>query len=143
MQRNAAEIAGDIASLSPRDGYWHPLDALPAELWATGHAVQELQQRFFLFERFPEEDGTGISWPALHGIESLEGYEPEFLCSLERRPSEMAILLAGRMLDDGTCEIEGQPITRVLDGPASSSQCSLRLQLIAGGFLNRRSASSQ
>lgn len=53
---------------------------------------------FGVFERFPAEDGAGVLWSIVHGIESLPlDYEPALRESYRRMPSEMAEIMVVRL----------------------------------------------
>ena len=54
-----------------------------------------------VFERFPLDDGAGVAWSIVHGLESLPGYEPHLVDSLRRRPSELGVVMLNRMLNVG------------------------------------------
>jgi hypothetical protein len=51
-----------------------------------------------VFERFPDEDGAGVFWSIVHGIESLDvDYEQTLRASLARRPSRMGQIMLRRL----------------------------------------------
>ncbi|MCZ8094811.1 MAG: hypothetical protein O9331_15130, partial [Acidovorax sp.] len=107
MTRPTASVASDIATFVPLDGNWIALDTLLAELWQTGHPEQAIAELLSVFERYPDEDGAGVVWGVLHGLESLPNYEPELLRSLARQPSEFGIRMLGRLLNAGVKEVAG------------------------------------
>lgn len=76
MDRSTSTIAGEIAAFQPSGGNWRPLDALINELWSVGEPAQVIPQLFSVFERYPSEDGAGVFWAIVHGLESLPNYEP-------------------------------------------------------------------
>jgi hypothetical protein len=87
-----------IAAFAPEDGFWLPLDDLLAELWNSDPTLLDLPLLFAIFERFPEDDGAGVLWSIIHGVEALPfDYEAELKASLERQESEMGRILWDRL----------------------------------------------
>lgn len=121
MHRPIASIANDIATFVPQDGNWIALDALMAELWQTGHPEQAIPELLSVFERYPDEDGAGVIWGVLHGLESLPNYEPELLRSLARQPSEFGVRMLGRLLNAGIQEIAGVSVLHKLQEISAST----------------------
>ena len=103
--RKLQEIERDIDNFQPLDRNWLALDRLLSELWETGEPEKALRTLFNIFERFPEEDGAGVFWTIVHGVESFDGYEKELLDSLTRQPSEFGLLMAKRIFNTGTKKI--------------------------------------
>ncbi len=98
MRRSVDNILRDIESFRPADGVWLPLDDLLAELWEAGVPVRALPILFGVFERFPEDDGAGVLWSIVHGIEGLElDYGQALQESLARQPSDMGKIMLGRL----------------------------------------------
>ncbi len=132
------DIAQDIARFVPNEGDWRRLDGLAQEMWASGHAQETLWAPFALFERFPaDEDGCGVFWAILHGIEALDGYEDELAKSLRRQPSEFGILLAGRMLNAGIETLDGASLVSFLQSIAVSPRCPASVAAAALRYLGR------
>ncbi len=77
-----------------------------------------------VFERYPEEDGYGVMWTIVHGLESLPNYQPELLRSLARQPSELGITMIGRILNAGTTEIGGVSLLQTLHDLAKTAASS-------------------
>jgi hypothetical protein len=102
--RTERQILDDIAAFSPRDGVWRPLDELLRELWAVTPTSNALPVLFGVFERFPDEDGAGVLWSIVHGVEhAFSAYEPELRESLARVPSAMGAILLRRLLRSEDC----------------------------------------
>ena len=97
--RTVAAILADIATFEPREGLWLPLDHLLDELWSAGGPPPEaLPVLFGVFERFPDEDGGGVLWSIVHGVESLQfDYRTGLESSYRRVPSEMAAVMLRRL----------------------------------------------
>ncbi|BDB29678.1 hypothetical protein Tamer19_06710 [Cupriavidus sp. TA19] len=130
------EIAHDIASFVAKEDNWLPLDSLVAEPWQAGYPEQAIPQLLSVFERYPEEDGFGVVWTVLHGLESLPNYEPELLRSLGRQPSEFGICMVGRLINSGIREVGGISLTDTLRELAAAAR-SPRLRETAVGFVSR------
>jgi len=138
MHLQPRSIAQEIARFSPVDGDWSRLDLMVQGLWSIGNAGKSLPELLALFERFPaDEDGNGVFWTILHGIETFDDYERELACSLRRQPSEFAVLLAGRMLNSGAITLDGAPIAEVLTQVMDSPHCPASVADTAGRFLRR------
>ncbi len=89
--RDAALILRDIAAFQPSDGEWLPLEHLLEELWDTMPTKEALPVLFGVFERFPDDDGAGVLWSIVHGVEHLPfDYETALRQSYARTPSMMA-----------------------------------------------------
>ncbi len=97
MTRPVDDILRDIETFQPAKS-WLPLDDLLAELWDAGVPASALQKLFGVFERFPGEDGAGVLWSIVHGLEALDlDYEQELRESLARQPSDMGKIMLGRL----------------------------------------------
>lgn len=95
------KLLHEISRFAPANGYWRPLDDLLAELWSVGVTEECLPVLFSVFERFPTEDGAGVLWSILHGVEALPfPYEEQLKISLDRCPSEMGQVLMNRLLKE-------------------------------------------
>lgn len=136
MPRITANIARDIATFTPKENDWGVLDSLLTELWQTGQPAQAIPELLGVFERYPEDDGFGVAWSVLHGVESLPNYEPELLRSLARQPSEFGVLMVGRLLNAGTLAVEGVSLLDTLRELATTAN-STRIRDTAHGFVSR------
>jgi hypothetical protein len=125
VPRTITSIARDIAKFAPTgDGNWRRLDELLDELWQAGEPEQAIPEMLGVFERYPEEDGYGVMWSIVHGLEKLPNYEPALLASLARQPSELGITMVGRMLNAGVTQIGGVSLLltlREIAGTATSA----------------------
>ncbi|OXJ26150.1 hypothetical protein CFB82_35465 [Burkholderia sp. HI2714] len=136
MFRATADIAHDIATFVPEDGNWLALDLLVTELWQAGHPEQAIPALLSVFERYPEEDGFGVIWGVLHGLESLPNYEQELLRSIARQPSEFGVCMVGRLLNAGIEEVGGISLLDTLHQLAATTK-SPRIREAAAGFASR------
>lgn len=125
MPRATVDIARDIATFIPKEDNWLALDSLLVELWQAGHPEQAIPELLGLFERYPEEDGYGVMWSVLHGLESLPNYEPELLRSLARQPSEFGVRMVGRLLNAGMRDVGDVSLLDTLHGLASTAKSPL------------------
>jgi hypothetical protein len=137
MTRSTAHIACDIAAFQPTDGNWLALDRLLNELWTQGDPAAAIPAMLSVFERFPDEDGAGVLWSIVHGLESLAGYEPLLLSSVLRAPSDLGVTMLGRLLNASVQDIGGTPIMEVLRSIAQSDDASANARETAAGFLLR------
>jgi hypothetical protein len=97
MPRPVDDILRDIDSFQPAEN-WLLLDDLLAELWDAGAPASALPKLFGVFERFPDEDGAGVLWSIVHGVEALGlDYERPLRESVARRPSDMGKIMLGRL----------------------------------------------
>jgi len=96
--RQPEPILQDLRAFSPVEEDWRPLDELLSELWAVGVREADLAVLFGLFERFPDDDGAGVLWGIIHGLEALPfDYEPALRTSLARRRSDMGEIMLRRL----------------------------------------------
>jgi hypothetical protein len=137
MKRTTKDIVADIAAFQPADGNWRGLDTLLNELWTAGAPDKAIADLLAVYERFPEEDGAGVFWSILHGLESLPGYEPHLARSVRRVPSDMGVTMLGRLLNGGRRDIEGSPIAGLLREAAERSDVGPEARTTAIGFLER------
>jgi len=98
MPRAVDDILRDIEAFRPLNGVWLPLDGLLGELWGAGVPVGALPTLFAVFERFPDDDGAGVLWSIVHGVEAVDlDYDEPLRASLARRPSHMGKVMLGRL----------------------------------------------
>ncbi|MEW4571489.1 hypothetical protein AB1L88_26745 [Tautonia sp. JC769] len=97
MARPAEQVLADIEAFRPVDGNWLPLDDLLAELWSVVVPPSAILVLLGVFDRFPDEDGAGVFWSIVHGLEALPGYEPALLESAELRPAPFKRIMVDRL----------------------------------------------
>lgn len=99
MNRSQNRILQDIDSYKPApNGSWLDLESLLAELWKTEISQGCLSTLFRVFERFPEEDGAGVFWSIVHGVEATDlKYDDALRESLEHQSSEFGELMMSRL----------------------------------------------
>lgn len=97
MARTVQQVLDAIETFSPKDGKWLALDQLLDELWQLGVTHDAIPVLLGVFERFPDDDGAGVLWSIVHGLESMEGYESELHASAARAPSIMGKIMLKRL----------------------------------------------
>jgi len=94
-----------IREFSPENGGWLPLERLFEQAFSSPDPKKYYHAIFNLFERFPEEDGAGVFWSALHGMEAVGGYEDFLLRYFRRHPSLMTRTMLRRIQNSGQTHI--------------------------------------
>ena len=112
--RNTQEIINDIHQFEPQEGNWLKLEDLLNELWETGFQQNYTNDLLKVFERFPKEDGAGVFWTIVHGIEGFGTYELQLINSLYRQPSEMGIVMLTRIKKIGAKSVGGIEINKII-----------------------------
>ncbi|MFN8886364.1 MAG: hypothetical protein ACK5WF_02795 [Cyclobacteriaceae bacterium] len=133
--RTSHDIVKDIGHFQPQDGNWLKLQDLLTELWGTGEEENFTVDLLKVLERFPEEDGAGVLWSIVHGLEHFKTYEAELIESLNRQPSEMGLLMLRRIKNTGTRTVGGVDISRIVTSLLSNGRLTqtLRQDLIEIG----------
>jgi hypothetical protein len=108
--RQVKEIISDIESYKSDDGNWLRLDELVTELWESGKPEIGIDALFGVFEKNPTDDGAGVFWTILHGLETLD-YEKKLYDSLMDKPSHMAITMLKRIENTDSQTIAGKSIS--------------------------------
>ncbi|SHI60877.1 hypothetical protein SAMN02745181_0490 [Rubritalea squalenifaciens DSM 18772] len=94
-----------IREFSPVDGSFLPLEGYFEEAFSSADPSEYYDAIFNLFERFPDDDGAGVFWSALHGMEAVGGYEEKLLAYFQRYPSEMTRTMLRRIRNSGVKQI--------------------------------------
>jgi hypothetical protein len=68
------------------NGNWLALDHSLTELFQSGFASQGIDALLGVFERHPTDDGAGVFWAIVHGLEATPGYESALVESVRRAP---------------------------------------------------------
>ncbi len=99
--RSASQILEDISAFEPIEDNWLSLEDLLEELWMSGVSEEFLPILFGVFERYPEDDGAGVLWSILHGVEGLPfDYEPLLKESMSKKPSFMGQIMLKRLCNE-------------------------------------------
>ena len=99
------DLDNAIREFTPKQGDWRPLEGYIGQAFACPDPKKYYHAIFNLFERFPEEDGAGVFWSALHGMEAVGGYEEMLLRYFRRWPSLMTKAMLRRILNSGQTHI--------------------------------------
>jgi hypothetical protein len=137
MVRPIADIVADIERFEPVDENWLDLEELVAELF-TLPSLSSAEVLLRVFERYPTDDGAGVFWSILHGIESLPGYESLLIDSLRRRPSEFALIMVNRLLNSEIETVGTDRLTTVLEQVGLNESAPFEIRSQALKFLARR-----
>ena len=138
MARTPSEILASIDEFEPDGMTWIGLDGLLDELFASGSAALGTDTMLRVFERHQVgEDGAGVFWSIVHGLESLPGYESHLADSIRRAPSEFGLLMVHRLLNGGVREAAGMSLISLLEDVVQSEQTADELRVQAVRFLNR------
>jgi hypothetical protein len=109
------ELDQSIREFTPEDGNWLPLETLFEQAFSSSDPRQFYPAIFNLFERFPDDDGSGVFWSAVHGMEATGEYEDLLLQYFRRHPSLMTRTLLSRMKNAGENTIGGIQITDLIE----------------------------
>jgi hypothetical protein len=120
MRSTAELVAALLAFPGQETGDLQALDALVTAAVSQPPADDLDRALFGVFERFPGEDGHGVYWGIVHGLEGRGGYEESLLASVRRSPSPFALLMLNRLCNAGQMECAGVPIVSLLEEVASS-----------------------
>ncbi len=104
-----------IREFTPQQGMWLPLERHFERAFSSPDPKQYYHAIFNLFERFPEEDGAGVFWSALHGMEAVGSYEDFLLQHFRRHPSLMTRTMLRRILNSGQSHIGCVVISSLID----------------------------
>src|SRR5688500_13954290 len=94
-----------ISEFTPENGAWLPLERYFERAFGSPDPKKYYHAIFNLFERFPNEDGAGVFWSALHGMEAVGGYEEVLLQYFRRHPSLMTKAMLRRIQNSGQTHI--------------------------------------
>lgn len=135
MTRSHTEIVEDLNRFAPPCDDWDKLQMLLDELWRDGNPSAAIFQLLGVFERYPaDEDGCGVFWSILHGLETLAGYEPHLLRSVQTSPSEFGVMMLGRIRNAKIDTIGSVPIVSVLRAISELEAACERVRKVARRF---------
>jgi len=80
------DLAESIKEFSPADGDWCPLESPLEAAFSDENPTRYYNAIFHLFERFPEDDGAGVFWSAVRGMEAIGDYENSLAQRFPRGP---------------------------------------------------------
>lgn len=132
MSRALHDVAQDIGSFRPESGDWRLLDPLIDEALSLAPAQEAVNLLLGVLERFPLEDGAGVLWSIVHGLEHIGGYEEQLSISVARAPSLMGITMLGRLLNADQQKIGDTSIVKLLLTIADDRRIDQHLRELAG-----------
>lgn len=103
-----------IRDFSPENGAWISLERHIERAFASPDPRRYYHAIFNLFERFPNEDGAGVFWSALHGMEAVGGYEDLLLQYFRRCPSLMTRAMLRGIQNSGKTHIGKMAISDLI-----------------------------
>jgi hypothetical protein len=115
MARHVSEIIADIEDFKPSKGNWLGLDTLLQELLLSGSAAVGIDAMLRVFERYPAENGAGVFWSIVHGLENQPGYKSRLVESVRKVPSDFALLMVNRLLNAECRGSEGVQLLSLLE----------------------------
>jgi hypothetical protein len=100
VKRSIQQVIDDIDALQTAVGEDHDrLDLLREEYFQSEDAGTDLDVWFRLYERLPDDDGTGQLTSILHNLEAHADYTRYVVKSLQRRPTRYPVLMLNRLLN--------------------------------------------
>lgn len=141
MSRPVLEICSEIEVFRPFDDDWLPLEDLITKALDHREAASAFATLLAVFSRFPDEDGAGVFWSIIHGLESFDGYEPALLDAVQITPTEMTLIMLNRMLNAEITEIDGVPLAGLLQSVAQNHTYSDTVRAAAARFAVGHAAS--
>jgi hypothetical protein len=108
------DLDSAIREFTPSEGDWRPLEGYLERAFASPNPKDYYHAIFNLFERFPKDDGAGVFWSAVHGMEAVGGYEDLLLQCFRRWPSLMTATMLRRILNSGQTHIGKLAITTLI-----------------------------
>jgi hypothetical protein len=103
-----------IREFVPTDGNWRELDGNFELAFGSPNPKVYYHAIFNLFERFPDDDGAGVLWSAVHGMEAIGQYEELLLQYFRRQPTLMTRTMLKRLMNSGETMIGNTPISSLL-----------------------------
>ena len=104
-------------------GQLQVLEAALDQLFQSPLPERGVETLFRLFERFPDDDGYGIFWTVLHGIEDQANYGPLLKASLRRVPVTFNLLMVNRLLNSRLPNTQRQEWLALLGEVANNPSC--------------------
>lgn len=137
MERDAGAIIAGIRDFEPEGENWSALDGLLVELFRASAGAQGIGAMLAVLERYPDDDGAGVFWAIVHGLESLPDYEPALVESVRRAPAELSLVMVGRLLNAGVSEAGGISLISLAREVAERPDAAPEARRIAEGIIAR------
>ena len=68
----------------------------------------------------PDEDGAGVFWSIVHGLEALANYESCLLDAVSSYPTEFSLIMVNRLLNAGQTRVGAVSLVAVLQSVADN-----------------------
>ena len=133
MKSELRQIISDIDSYLPTADGWLGLDVLLDKLFSAQPELG-IDAMLRVFERFPEDDGGGVFWSIVHGLETLSGYEEKLVESVKSRPSEFGLLMVNRLLNANQTHVADTNLLHLLSSIAVDQGQPLKVRKRAQAF---------
>ena len=138
MQSRHEEIVAELNAFRPPNDDWDQLDAILQKLWKDGSPELAIPELLAVFSRYPEnEDGCGVFWSILHGMEDIHGYERQLVNVVVQSPSEFGVMMIGRLVNGGVDYVGDTDLRALLRGLAKSDNASKRIRQLSERFANK------
>jgi hypothetical protein len=140
MSRPITEICSEIDAFTPVDDEWLPLEDLIAEALDHSGASTSFSHLLNVFSRFPDDDGAGVFWSIIHGLETFPDYQPALLSAIRAHPTGLSLTMVNRMLNGGETHVGNTSWLSVLQSVAGNDAYSQTVRATASGFAELHSA---
>lgn len=134
MSRPISTICTAIESFRPADGEWLPLEKLLTEAFEHSESPAAFSSLLDVFRRFPDDDGAGVFWTIVHGLEAQGGYEVQLVDAVRRQPTQMSVMMVNRMLNGGVRQIGDVSLLSLLHAVAGDKNVSHAVRADASRF---------
>jgi hypothetical protein len=114
MGHEGDDVIKQIKSFTPDVNGWRGLDALLDELFQSPSPERGIAAMLGVLERYPNQDGAGVLWSIVHGLEHLSGYESFLIESLRRQPTDLTLTMVNRLLNVGIASVDGVDLAALL-----------------------------
>lgn len=104
----------------------------------SGSASVGIDAMLHVFERYPDEDGAGVFWSIVHGLESLPDYESRLANSIRNVPSDFTLLMVNRLLNAECREVGGVRLLSLLEQVTQDETARPEIRQEAQKILDRR-----
>ena len=116
--------------------------ALADRYCAAANAAEHLSVSFRLYERFPEDDGCGVFWSILHGIEIHPESNGLVVDSVCRRRPQFPVMVLNRLLNAGVRRAVDVEMLNLLRCLAADGRCLSSVRKSAVRFIEHHQGRS-
>jgi hypothetical protein len=133
--RNIETLIQSIEVFIPVDDNWEALDELIEEICALKDE-RAISPLLGLLERYPEQDGYGVFWGIVHGLEAIGGYETKLVASVLSKPHEFSVLMLNRIINSGTKIIADRSVLDILKEISNNNSFTESIREDANEFIS-------